>query len=108
MNLTEGQMILIWYGAGVFAVVIYHLYLNFVKKEELTIKIEDLTTLALFGIGGFLLWFVPLVHLGLAIVKNYGSIKSTVLWKNKRAKNREILFGEDDDDDKTKTYPKLQ
>lgn len=108
MTLTEGQMVLIWYGAGIFALVVHHLYLNFFKKEELIIKVEDLTTLALFGIGGFLLWFVPLVHLGLAIMKNYGSIKSTVLWRNKRAKTKEILFGEDDDDTKDKAYPKLQ
>ncbi len=96
MILNEWQLILLWYGACVFDLVVYHLYLNFFKKEELTIKIEDLTTLAFIGMGGFLLWFVPLVRLGLAIMDNYGSIKSTVLWKNKRAKNKEILFGDND------------
>ena len=107
MNLTEGQIVAAWYGAGVIALLVHILYKNFFKKEELVIKVEDLTMLAFLAIGGFLLWFIPIVYLAIDIMKNYDNIKSTVLWKNKRAKNREILFGEDDDD-KDKTYPKLQ
>jgi hypothetical protein len=107
MNLPESHVVLYWYCAGVFALVVYYLYLNFYKKEEIIIKVEDLTMLFLMAIAGFMLWLIPVVHLCIDIVKNYGNIKSVVLWSNKRAKNKEILFGDNDDDDKTKTYPKF-
>ena len=75
------------------------LWQNFYKKEEIIFAVKDLVAYSLFAIGGPILWFVPLVKLVIDIIENYDKIKDTVVWKNRRAKNKEILFGDKDDDD---------
>ena len=107
-KLTTLDYCLLWYLSGLVAMFIYLLHLNFLKKEEITIKIEDLVTTSLTALAGPILWLVPVFKFCFDLVENYGKVRHVVLWKNRRAKNKEILFGDNNDDDsETKTYPKL-
>lgn len=108
IKLTNVDYGILWYLSGVIALFIYLLYLNFFKKEEVTVKVEDLVSSSLVALAGPILWLIPIFKFGIDLIENYGKVKHRVLWKNKRAKNKEILFGDADDDDKTKTYPKFQ
>lgn len=105
INLFEG--ILLWYASGVVTLFLYFLWRNFHKKDEIVITIEDLVNNGLFAIGGPILWLLPVFKFFIDLAENYGKVKSKVVWKNRRAKNKDILFGDSNDDDTPQTYPKF-
>lgn len=106
-NLTTLDYCLLWYLAGITAMFIYLLFLQFYKKAEIELKVEDLVTSSLVALGGPILWLLPVFKFFIDLAENYGKVKSKVVWKNRRAKNKDILFGDSNDDDTPQTYPKF-
>ena len=106
-KLTTFDYCVLWYLVGLVAMFIYLLFLQFYRKAEIELKVEDLVTSSIVALGGPILWLIPIFKFFIDLAENYGKVKHRVLWKNRRAKNKEILFGDNDDDTETKTYPKL-
>ena len=107
-KLTTLDYCILWYLAGLLAMLVYLLFNNFVKKDEVIIRVEDLFASFMISLGGPILWLIPIGKFLIDLTENYGKVKHVVLWKNRRAKNKEILFGDNDDNNETdKTYPKL-
>lgn len=96
--MTTLDYFLFWYSAGLLAILLHTLWQDVIKKQEITITINDLGTSLVIACLGFLLWIIPIAAFLVDLSKNYGKIKYKVIWKNKRAKNREILFGDIDND----------
>jgi uncharacterized membrane protein len=93
-NLTTLDYCLLWYLVGTTAMFIYLLFLQFYRKAEIELKVEDLVVSALLALVGPVLWLIPIFKFLIYLVESYGKVKSKVVWRNKRAKNKDILFGE--------------
>jgi hypothetical protein len=98
--------LIFWWAAGLLFVFLRGLFRHYYQKAEIELTIEDVVAYFLISFGGAALWLIPIFYFFIDLAENYGRVKHTVIWKNKRAKNKEILFG-DNDDDSTKTDPKF-
>lgn len=88
----------LWYAAGLLALFLHFIIRNFFKKEEIIIKIEDITSSLGLALAGPILYVIPIAKFLFDLAENYGKVKHKVLWRNRRAKNKDILFGDTDDE----------
>lgn len=91
------EVILIWYASGLFAQTVNVIYRNYFTKDEIVLTIESLANMFSIALLGFVLYLVPIFIFLLELYRNYDKIKAKVVWKNRRAKNKDILFGDNNE-----------
>lgn len=94
MSLLE--VLALWYGSGILCLWIHLLYINYIKKQDIVLKVHDIIVNAVLSIAGPLLILVPIFVTTRKLIRWLDINEDTIIWKNKRSKNREILFGKDE------------
>lgn len=88
------KYVMYWFLSGVFCTIIILLYSNFIEKKEIEITLSIILRFLIISlIGGPLLsliWFMPIWYMLETI---YNINKSKVIWRNKRARSKNVLFG---------------
>lgn len=90
------KLIVAWYLIGWVCLLINVLYKNYVKKEDIVIRVSDIQFMAGLALAGPLLSLVPFFVTAAMIIDRINIDGSTIVWSNRRSKNRSILFDKDD------------
>lgn len=90
------KLIVAWYLIGWVCLIINLMYKNYVKKEDIVIRVSDVQFMAGLALAGALLILVPFFVTAAMIINRIDVDYTTIVWSNRRSKNRRILFDKDD------------
>jgi len=88
----------LWYLLGTMAMLGHYLILNFIKKEEIIVTYNDVVCFFGYSMAGPLLFLIPVFKKAFEIMENYDTVKDKVVWRNRRAKTKQVLYGDPDDE----------